>query len=477
MTLYDVIEYPSYAIPQSYPDKLAVVATMFGMSPVPPAKARVLDVGCGAGGNLLPMAALWPDGEYVGIDLASTAIDKARARAERLGLTNVRLECADLMDFPEDLGKFDYIIAHGFISWVPPQVRERLFAVCRDRLTPQGIGYISFNAYPGCHVRDMFRDIMREHTRSVEDPARVAEEARTIVETIAESGIATDAIQELARAERDIICRKSVGSLMHDELNEVFNSFYFHQFEAIAARHGLQFLFEAVYDEGHPPSNHTPEATALLEQARGRGFLVYEQYQDFFKLRRFRQSLVAHASVTLDRDAPARSMHRFHYAAPLQRTEVPQGTEFSNTKTKAGAVTPNPITINALDRIGRAWPSTVAFRDLADDDQSRQVLEPVLERFFAAGLIDVHATPRACPQELSEKPEVWNYARVQAESERVLTPLTLTGVAIEDDHIRNLVLLADGTRTIDEIAAAMGGDRTAVERVLTGAARLGFLVR
>ena len=243
MNLYDVIEYPSYAIPQTYPDKLAVVGEIFGMTPVPPGEARVLDVGCGAGGNLLPMASLWPGGTYVGIDIAAVPVEKANAKAKRLGLTNVKFECIDLMDLPADFGKFDYIIAHGFISWIPAPVRERLFAVCRDRLTPQGIAYISFNSYPGCHVRDMFREIMLEHTRGITDPQERGEQARAIVETIAESGIATDAIQELARSERDIICRKSIGSLMHDELNENFNPFYFHQFEAMAARHGLQFLF------------------------------------------------------------------------------------------------------------------------------------------------------------------------------------------------------------------------------------------
>ena len=477
MNTYDVVEYPSYAIPQSYPDKLAVVATMFGMNPVSPAKARILDVGCGLGGNLLPMASLWPGSEYVGIDLASTAIQKAKVRAERLGLNNVRFECVDLMDLPSDLGKFDYIIAHGFISWVPTPVRERLFQVCRDGLTPQGIGYISYNAYPGCHVRDMFREMMQEHTRGIEDLNEVAIQGRALVEMIADSAVAQDALQELARAERDIICRKSIGSLMHDEMGENFNSLYFREFEAIASRNGLQFLFEAVYDEGQPPMNLTEDAAALLEQARERGLVSYEQYQDFFKLRRFRQSLVTHAGVSLVRDAPEASMHKFQFAAPLQRAVVEQGIEFTNLKTKAGAVTPNPVTIMAMDRIGKAWPSTVAFDDLADNEHDRTVLAPVLERFFAAGLLDAHATVRVCPQLLGEKPEVWSYARSQAaDGERVLTPLTLTGVAVEDEHIRKLVQLADGTRTLDDLAAAMG-DKAGVERALAGAARMGFLVR
>jgi len=476
MNPYDLVEYPSYAIPQSYPDKIAVVATMFGMNPPPPGRARVLDVGCGSGGNLLPMALLWPECEYIGVDLAASAIAKANATARQLGLTNVRFECVDLMELPADFGQFDYIVAHGFISWVPTFVRQRLFEICRERLTPQGIGYISYNAYPGCHIRDMFRQIMIEHTRNITDPNERANEARSIVQTIAESGISADAIQELAKSERDIICRKSSGALWHDELEDNFNSLYIHQFASMIAQNGLQFIYEAVYNEGQPPLRLTEDTARLLEQARERGFLVHEQYLDFLKLRRFRQCLVTHASVKIDRDAPARSMHKFHFAAPLQRTGVTEGVEFSNPATKAAVVTPNPVTITTLDRIGKAWPSTIAFDQLADDPAELSGLEPVLERFFAAGLIDAHSTPRTCPQQRSAKPEVWSYARLQAQSERVLTPLTLLGVALEDPNIRKLVLLADGTRTIDDLAAALG-DRAGVERALIGAARMGFLVR
>ena len=57
-----------------------------------------------------------------------------------------------------------------------------------------------------------------------------------------------------------------------------------------------------------------------------------------------------------------------------------------------------------------------------------------------------------------------------------MTPLTLNGVAVEDANVRKLVLLADGTRTVDDLAAELG-DRAGVERTLAGAARMGFLVR
>jgi hypothetical protein len=377
----------------------------------------------------------------------------------------VRFECVDLMDLPADFGMSDYIIAHGLLSWIPQPVSEGLLAVCRERLTPQGIAYVSYNTHPGSHIRDMFRDIMPDHTRGITDPHDRARESRRIVEAIADSDASPEPLQAMVRTERDIICRKSMGSLTHDELSDDFRSLYFHEFAALAARHGLQFLFEAVYEEGQPPANVSEQAPALLDEASSKGLLAYEQCQDCRKLRRFRQSLVTHAAVALDRQAPARSLHEFHFAAPLLHKDTEQGIEFSNPLTKAAAVTALPASIAALDRTRAAWPSTVAFAQLAGDESVRQALGPSLERFFAAGLIDAHATARVCAHQLGERPEVWCYARWQAESDRVITPLTLTSVALDDTRIRTLVLLADGPRTIDQLAQEMG-DRASVEQAL-----------
>jgi len=111
-------------------------------------------------------AAAWP---FVGCDLAKTAIDKALADSAALGLGNTIFLQADLSDLPADLGEFDYIIAHGLYSWVPERVRRNILATCESRLTPQGVAYISYNAYPGAHLRDMLRGMLLYHTDGVAD--------------------------------------------------------------------------------------------------------------------------------------------------------------------------------------------------------------------------------------------------------------------------------------------------------------------
>ena len=112
-TYYDVVAYPPGSYRQSHPDRLATLATLLGMDVAPVGACRVLEVGCGDGSNLIPMAVGLPGSEFFGVDLAAAPIARGNAVIAAAGLGNVRLEALDLMAFPEDAGTFEYIVAHG----------------------------------------------------------------------------------------------------------------------------------------------------------------------------------------------------------------------------------------------------------------------------------------------------------------------------------------------------------------------------
>lgn len=157
---YDETPYVSNAISHSAPGQLRAVAHLFGHAAPPLNQARVLEIGCAAGGNLLPFAAAHPDAKIVGVDLSSAQVSEGRQVIERLGLRNIELLAMSLTDITPDFGQFDYIITHGVYSWIPAEVREGLMRVCRENLAPAGVAYISYNTYPGWKVSEVVRDAL-----------------------------------------------------------------------------------------------------------------------------------------------------------------------------------------------------------------------------------------------------------------------------------------------------------------------------
>jgi len=147
---YDLTPYCSNSFPQSAPGQLAAIAHLFGLEAAEVATSRVVEIGCAAGGNLIPFAAAHPQARVVGVDLSQVQIDHGRRRVQALNLDNLRLIAGDIarMNLAE-LGQFDFVIAHGVYSWVPTEVQEALLSAFRRLLVPEGITYISYNVYPG----------------------------------------------------------------------------------------------------------------------------------------------------------------------------------------------------------------------------------------------------------------------------------------------------------------------------------------
>src|SRR5437868_9160413 len=73
-TAYDELPYLGAPFDQTHPDHLATLAILFGMTPAPVDRCSVLELGCGDGGNLIPMAFALPQSRFTGIDLAGSAI-------------------------------------------------------------------------------------------------------------------------------------------------------------------------------------------------------------------------------------------------------------------------------------------------------------------------------------------------------------------------------------------------------------------
>ncbi|HID29405.1 MAG TPA: class I SAM-dependent methyltransferase, partial [Desulfobacterales bacterium] len=186
-TSYDEVPYESQSFPQSHPDRLATLGRLFGLSPTPITCCRVLELGCASGGNLIPMAYHLPESKFVGVDLSKRQVEMGQKTIQDLGLKNIRIKHASITDVDSSWGVFDYIIAHGLYSWVPDEVQEKILSVSSDNLAPQGIAYVSYNTFPGWHMREMVRHMMLYHANQFEESSKRIEQARALMDFLARS--------------------------------------------------------------------------------------------------------------------------------------------------------------------------------------------------------------------------------------------------------------------------------------------------
>src|SRR5262249_8589505 len=103
-TAYDEVDYPGHPFVETHPDHLAVLGFLYGMTPTPLRSCRVLELGCGVGANLIPMAFDAPDSKFVGIDLSAESVRRGNASIAKMGLSNIELRAYNIMDVTPDFG-------------------------------------------------------------------------------------------------------------------------------------------------------------------------------------------------------------------------------------------------------------------------------------------------------------------------------------------------------------------------------------
>ena len=350
-SLYDVVPYAGHPYAQTHPDRLATLATLFGLRPPPVGSCRVLELGCGDGGNLAPLASALPGAQFAGIDVAASAVARGRALAEAAGLTNLRLDAVAIEGFDAPPDSFDHVIAHGVYSWVAPAVRDRLLALCRRVLARGGVAYVSYNALPGNHARRALREMLRFHTENVADPRERIARARALLSALLEQWPADQPLRR--EAERLSTCADA--SLLHDDLADVNDPVAFRDFAAHAARHGLQYLAEADFFE----MQTGVVSGALAEDVlRSDDVVRREQLLDFFKVRAFRQTLLCRDDEAVDRRLRPAVVEPLAISTPAARTDGPRGVTFTGP-TGSTLATDHPAVIAALQRATERWPGAV----------------------------------------------------------------------------------------------------------------------
>jgi methyltransferase-like protein/SAM-dependent methyltransferase len=483
-TPYDTVAYPGHPYAQTHPDHLATLATLHGMTPAPADRCRVLELGCGDGANLIPMALTLPESFFLGIDLAHAPVQRGQNMAARLGLSNIRLETMNLMDFKPTQEMFDYIIIHGLYSWVPAEVQKKVMAIAARALASQGVLFISYNTFPGGHIRCMIREMMLFHADKFEAPEEKIRQSLMLIQLIADAQNYPNRYGVLLQKEwEEDLRNRHPKALFHDELGDCNSNLYFHEFISQAAKEKLQFLCEAHFHEmqanGIKP--HIKDMMAGL----GDDIISREQYFDFLIGRRFRQTLLCHDHIQVDRSLPAKTVMQFliaskaHPEKPVDRPDRTREVKFLGAK-NACLTSTHPLLTAALLELNKAWPMPLHFETLWERlneevvwsseycprPDHRTALAEALLNCFGLGLVELRLWRPPLDVDIGARPLASPLARLQSDLGDTVTTLLHTSVKVTDPLARRMLQLLDGTKDRPAI------EQSLVQAVVSGRATL-----
>lgn len=300
--IYADLGYLSQPFPYASAPFLESYARLLGLSPASASTARILEVGSSYGGNLISQALFYPQATFTGIEIAPTQVSVGKTYIDQLGITNLDLLEGDVNESHDHLGTYDYIIAHGFYSWVDEETKNNFLRLCKEHLAENGILYMSYNTYPGWHKMDSVRALLEfankdidtlNHREKVRHGKTVASKLGALMlEYDTVKNQQTSFLQSLRQTLQKQDCY--VG---HDHLEPVNTPVYFHQCMDHMAEHGFTYLcdcdlnlsFPTVYDE---------TLRTQLQVLAPHDPLAREQYIDFMLNTAFRKSLFTHKGAT-----------------------------------------------------------------------------------------------------------------------------------------------------------------------------------
>ena len=461
---YDAVPYQSYPYAVTRPANLYTVGTLFGVSAPDFRTARVLELGCASGGNLIPLAFHYPDGHYIGIDFSERQIEIAAKTVSELGIKNIEFFARPFADMPS-LDKFDYIICHGVYSWVDDDARNRILEICRTQLVENGLAVISYNTLPGWNMVRSLREMMLYHAKLFEDPVEKVAQAMELLRFVRDNNPEGSAYRSVIDSEIDLLSAQTVSYVAHEHLESENSQFYFHEFAAALGRHGLQYVGDSNITQMYV--DNMPEAAAEKLKAVT-DILRQQQYMDFVRNRRFRSSIVCSEMTEVNRNLRQEAIHDFYLSSSIMPDEADIKAETADTRfrDRSGIVVFTAHTkevavlFSELSESRRPIKSgdlvDMAARNLdgADREALRKLIEKLGLQLALKGLISLYAESGSHVTHVSEMPEASRLARHQAPLHGWAT--NAWHEKINHDHFtRVLIGYLDGSNSLDDLCQIM----------------------
>lgn len=435
---YEAVPYDDRPVAETHVDHLHAVATLAGLSAAAPAQARVLELGCAHAVNLLPQATALPSARFVGVDLSPRQIEVAERRVKALGLANVRVSCADVMDLELGDQRFDYVVAHGLFSWVPDAVRDRVLTLAREVLAPNGVLYLSYNAMPAWGIRDGVRRAIVELVGDASDDRERVRRARDGLAALRTSWPLEGTPEgALLAAEIDELRDKPDAYLLHEYLVPFSRAYWLREMIELARGARLTYV-DDVAPSGLSPEaiEHTRAAISSALEERSRDRVAVDQLLDVVTFKQFRASLFCRDDATLNVPSPSSWLASMWASAePTARGERHDGH-------------------TAMAHLRAAWPSDLPCAALAETETDHDALATRTISAWRSGEVTLRGRSLGVARASTERPRVWPVTRLEATELSFVTTPRHAYAPLDPFHAA-LIRQLDGSRTVAEIVDAL----------------------
>ena len=226
------------------PSVLRLVAALNGVPAPPGDDFDYCELGSGSGDTTTTFAAAYPRARFVGVDFNAEHVAFARGLARRGGVENVRFVERDFEDLGrEELPDFDFIGAHGVLSWISAEKRAALVAFARAKLKPGGLLYVSYNALPGWAAIEPLRRFLMEQTGGT--PGTTLDRARRGLELarrLSDAGAVFFKNHPTAKSMLDVMQKAGLPYVAHEYFQKSWGPMYFTDVARMMADSDLHYV-------------------------------------------------------------------------------------------------------------------------------------------------------------------------------------------------------------------------------------------
>jgi methyltransferase-like protein len=341
---------------------------------------------------------------------------------------------------------------------VPLAVQEKVFALSRKLLKPNGVALISYNTYPGWHMINIAREMMRYSTREIADPKERVDQARAALRFYADAdqsgkngyyGYLKMYADYLEGGSTEDLRPKYDSALLHDELEELNQPFYLYQFVERAEQHDLQYLGDL------QAARIDSISAAVMEtvQKNAKNLIDLEQSVDFLINQTFRKTLVCHKEVEITRKVKPEQARNFYYVSQMKPVAEKPNIHTRSIEEFRSLIgltfkTDHPLSKAAVLCLAESWPAAFTFEQLIgaakarlEKDGEKIELAPIDFMVLAANLlrafgynpslVELHVYQPKQVLSVAERPCASKIARYDLTLEDTVTNLRHERVSLE----------------------------------------------